>query len=83
MEIRSVGAELFHAYGRIDMTKPTVAPRNFANAYKMIRNGEMETLYRMERCVFSGCYPASYSSYITLLSSLFFFFFVLFFFPVY
>jgi hypothetical protein len=44
MEIRPVGAELFHAYGRIDMTKPTVAPRNFAKAYKMIRNGEMENV---------------------------------------
>jgi len=32
MKIRSVGAELFHADGQTDMTKLTVAFRNFANA---------------------------------------------------
>jgi len=32
MKIRPVGAELFHAYGRTDMTKLTVAFHNFANA---------------------------------------------------
>ena len=32
MKIRPVGAELFHADGRTDTTKPTVALRNFANA---------------------------------------------------
>ena len=32
MKIRSVAAELFYADGRIDMTNPTVAFRNFANA---------------------------------------------------
>ena len=32
MKIRLVGAELFHADGRTDMTKLTVAFRNFANA---------------------------------------------------
>jgi hypothetical protein len=32
MEIRPVGAELFHADGHIDMTKLIVAFRNFANA---------------------------------------------------
>ena len=32
MEICSVGAELFHAEGRMDMTKIKVAFRNFANA---------------------------------------------------
>ena len=32
MKIRLVGAELFHADGRADMTKLTVAFRNFANA---------------------------------------------------
>jgi hypothetical protein len=34
MEIRAVGAELFHADGRTDMTKLTVTFRNFANAPK-------------------------------------------------
>jgi len=32
MKIRSVGAELFHADGRRDVTKTTVALRNFAKA---------------------------------------------------
>jgi len=31
MKIRPVGAELFHADGQADMTKLTVAFRNFAN----------------------------------------------------
>jgi hypothetical protein len=34
MKIRPVGAELFHADGRTDMTKLTVAFRNFGNAPK-------------------------------------------------
>jgi hypothetical protein len=34
MKIGSVGAELFYADGRTDMTKLTVAFRNFANAPK-------------------------------------------------
>ena len=34
MKISPVGAELFHADGRTDMTKLTVAFRNFANAPK-------------------------------------------------
>jgi hypothetical protein len=34
MKIRSVGKELFHADRRTDMTKPSVAFRNFANAPK-------------------------------------------------
>jgi len=34
MKIRPVGAELFHAYRRTDMTKLTVAFHNFANALK-------------------------------------------------
>jgi hypothetical protein len=34
MEIRPVGAELFHAGGRTDMTKLIVCFRNFANARK-------------------------------------------------
>jgi len=32
MKIRPVGAELFHADGRTDMTKLTAAFKNFANA---------------------------------------------------
>jgi len=32
MKIRPVGAELFHADGRTDMTKLVAAFRNFANA---------------------------------------------------
>jgi hypothetical protein len=42
MKIRPVGAELFHAGGQTDATKPIVAFRNFANApknaYKMLFN---------------------------------------------
>jgi hypothetical protein len=34
MKIRPMGAELFHADGRTDMTKLIVAFRNFANASK-------------------------------------------------
>jgi hypothetical protein len=34
MKIRPVEAELFHADGRTDMTKPIVAFRNYANAPK-------------------------------------------------
>jgi len=34
MKIRPVGAELFHADGQTDMTKPVVAFRNFANTPK-------------------------------------------------
>jgi len=34
MKIRPVGAELFRAYGRTDMTKLIFALRNFANPYK-------------------------------------------------
>ena len=37
MKIRHVGAELFHADGRTDMTKLIVAFRNFANAPKIIK----------------------------------------------
>jgi len=34
MKIRPVGAELFHAYRRTDMTQLIAAFRNFANAPK-------------------------------------------------
>jgi hypothetical protein len=34
MKIHQVGAQLFHAGGRTDMTKPIVAFRYFANAPK-------------------------------------------------
>jgi len=34
MKIRPVGAELFHADGETDMTKPTVDFHNFVNAPK-------------------------------------------------
>jgi len=37
MKIRPVGAEFFHADGRTDMTKLTVAFRNFANAPKNVK----------------------------------------------
>ena len=36
MKIRPVEAEFFHADGRTDMTKPTVAFRNFENAPKNV-----------------------------------------------
>ena len=34
MKIRLVGAELFHSDGWTDMSKPTVAYRNFSNSPK-------------------------------------------------
>jgi hypothetical protein len=37
MKIRPLGAELFHADGRMDM-KPTVVFRNYTNAPKMDDN---------------------------------------------
>ena len=37
MQIRPVGAELFYADGRTDMTMLTVAFRNFANASKNVK----------------------------------------------
>jgi hypothetical protein len=37
MKIRSVEDELFHADGRTDMTKLTVAFRNFANEPKNVQ----------------------------------------------
>jgi hypothetical protein len=36
MKIRPAGAEMFHADGRTDMTKLTVAFRNLANAPKYV-----------------------------------------------
>ena len=36
MKIRPVGAELSHADGRTDMTKLTIAFRNYVNALKKI-----------------------------------------------
>jgi hypothetical protein len=35
VNVRPVGAELFHADGQTDITKPIVAVRNFANAPKI------------------------------------------------
>jgi hypothetical protein len=40
LKIRSVGAELFHADGRTDMTKVRVVFRNIKNAPKMTRKRE-------------------------------------------
>jgi len=34
MKIHPIGAKLFHAHGRRDMTKLTVALQHFANALK-------------------------------------------------
>ena len=39
VKIRTVGAELFHADGRTDMTELIVAFRNFANALKNVVYG--------------------------------------------
>jgi hypothetical protein len=44
MKIRPVGAELFHADGRKDMTKLTAAFRNFANAPQKL-TGQFPSLY--------------------------------------
>jgi len=38
MKIRAKRTEFFHAYGQTDLTKLTVAVRNFANAPKNPRN---------------------------------------------
>jgi len=45
MKIHPVGAELIHAGGRSDMTKLTVALRNFANVPKNSDNSETPTSY--------------------------------------
>ena len=42
MKIRLVGAELFHADGRTDMTKLIVAFRNFAKAPKHVKFNEKQ-----------------------------------------
>jgi hypothetical protein len=49
MKFRPVGAELFHADGRTDMTKLIVASRNFANAPKNIIHLIMNTANKMQR----------------------------------
>jgi hypothetical protein len=41
MKIRPVGAELFHAGGRPDMTKLMLAFRSFANAHKRNTNANV------------------------------------------
>jgi hypothetical protein len=43
MKIRPVGAELFHAEGRTDMTKLTVAFRNFANVSEKEERTDLHT----------------------------------------
>jgi hypothetical protein len=45
MKIRPVGAELFHADGRTDKTKLTVAFRNFGNAPKKLDTAHTFYLY--------------------------------------
>jgi hypothetical protein len=47
MKIRPVGAELFHADGETDMTKLTVAFRNFSNAPK---NGNGTLFLKVRSC---------------------------------
>jgi hypothetical protein len=50
IKILSVGAELFHADGRTDMTKLTAAFRNFSNAPK---NQSVNAVWGNNRCLFS------------------------------
>jgi hypothetical protein len=50
MEIRPVGAEMFHAGGRTDMTKLTAAFRNFANASKVTNRKCTSTLHTTYKC---------------------------------
>jgi hypothetical protein len=52
MKIRPVGAELFHADGRTDMTKLIVPFRNFVNAPK--------------KRVLQNCLPIPYSEHVQL-----------------
>ena len=49
MKFRPVGAELFNADGRTDMTMLIVAFRNFANAPK---NQSVNAVCRNNRCLF-------------------------------
>jgi len=49
MKIRPVGAELFHADGRTDMTKLIVVFRNFANAPKNQLQDTSNTAYILYR----------------------------------
>ena len=46
MKIRPVGAELFHANGRTDLTKLIVAFRNFAKEPKNDREWNFEEVIR-------------------------------------
>ena len=50
MKICSVGADLFHADGRTDMTKLSVVHRNFANAPES----------KLEKCEAHRTKPADY-----------------------
>jgi hypothetical protein len=49
MKIRPVGDELFHAYGRTDMTKLIVAFRNFADEPKDKINFEFHERQSMSK----------------------------------
>jgi len=52
MKIRRVGAELFRADGRTDMTKLIVAFRNFTNEPKKVRNlrNSSSSAYSLKLC---------------------------------
>ena len=52
MKIRPVGAELFHADGRTNMTKPLVTFRNFANVPKNCIHAGIKNKFRSE----NACY---------------------------
>jgi hypothetical protein len=61
MKIRQVGADLFHAGERADMTKIIVAFRNFANAPKNdthIADSHNKPYYYRERVVHVSAVPA-------------------------
>jgi hypothetical protein len=66
MNIRPVGAELFHADrwkdGRTDMTKLIVAFRNFANVPKTHMNIETQSVNKLDP-ISSSCNYCNFSKY--------------------
>ena len=60
MKIRPVGAELFHADRRTDVTKIIVAFRNFANASKKIRRVGRNHVFELHVCLCPSALPLSF-----------------------
>ena len=62
MKIRPVGAELFHADGRADLTQLIGAFRNFANAPKNCLPNESKLLNKFANMTFGSNYNLVHSN---------------------